>query len=163
MSLLRKRTSFLVRCALTAALYAALSILFAPISYGPVQIRISEALCVLPYFTSAAIPGLFIGCVIANFYAGLVWADVLFGSLATLAAAAMSYLLRNYRFLVPFPAFLINTAAVPLILRFGYMADEAIPFMMLTVGAGELVSCYILGLPLLFALEKAKCFPKNGR
>ena len=81
------RTKYLTHAAIIAAVYVVLTIIFAPISYGQVQVRISEALTVLPYFTPAAIPGLFIGCIIANIYGGAGIIDIIFGSLATLFAA----------------------------------------------------------------------------
>ena len=86
-----EKTKFWVQAALIGAIYAVLTIAFAPISYGQIQVRISEALTVLPFFTPAAIPGLFIGCIIANLYGGNGIIDIVFGSLATLGAAALSY------------------------------------------------------------------------
>ena len=80
-----------------AALYVVLTMVFAPISFGPVQLRIAEALCILPIFTPAAIPGLFIGCVIANLIGGGIILDVIFGSLATLIGAVIGYMLRLRR------------------------------------------------------------------
>ena len=90
-----KRTKYFIQAALIAAVYSVITLLFAPISYGIMQVRVSEALTILPYFTPAAIPGLFIGVVIANSYGGLGLLDIVFGSLATLIAAYLSYLLRK--------------------------------------------------------------------
>lgn len=89
--------------AMTAGIYTALTLVFAPISFGPVQFRISEVLCVLPIFFPAAVPGLFIGCFIANFLAGAVAADIVFGSLATLIGAAGTYMLREKNILPASP------------------------------------------------------------
>ena len=99
------RTKYLTHAAIIAAVYVVLTIIFAPISYGQVQVRISEALTVLPYFTPAAIPGLFIGCIIANIYGGAGIIDIIFGSLATLFAAFLSYKMPK-KYLVPLPPIL---------------------------------------------------------
>ena len=157
-----KKIRFTVYAALIAALYVVLSLVFAPISFGPVQLRISEALCVLPYFTSAAIPGLFIGCIISNCFAsGMIWADIMFGSLATLVAATFSYLLRRYKYLVPLPAVILNALVVPLVLKFGYGFGDALWFMMLTVGIGQIGACYLFGTPLMLILEKSRIFERT--
>ena len=99
----RFNAKFMAQGAIIAAMYAALTILFAPISYGAVQVRISEAFTILPLFTPAAIPGLFIGCLLANILGGAIVWDIIFGSLATLIGAALGYLLRFNRWLVPIP------------------------------------------------------------
>ena len=132
--------------ALIAALYVVLTLIFAPISYGPVQVRIAEALCIMPLFTSAAIPGLFIGCLIANLIGGGVILDVIFGSFATLIGAWAGYQLRSNRWLVPVPAIIANTVIVPFVLRFGYgVVDIAIPVMALQIFIGEVIGCFFLG------------------
>ena len=137
-----------------AALYVALTALFAPISFWAVQFRVSEALCILPYFTSSAIPGVSIGCLIANLVLGApVW-DIIFGTLATLIGAVGSYLLRRHKWLVPIPPIVSNMVIIPWVLRFAYGAEDAIPFMMLTVGIGEVLAIYVLGMALLLALER---------
>lgn len=157
-----KKIRFIVYAALIAAAYVLISVVFAPTSFGPVQLRVSEALCVLPYFTSAAIPGLFIGCLIANCFAsGMILADVIFGSLATLAAAALAYLLRRYKFLVPLPAVILNALVVPFVLKYGYGFSDALWFMMLTVGIGQIGACYVFGMPLMYALELSGVFSKR--
>ncbi len=99
----RKKTDFLVHGALIAAVYVALTMMFAPISFGPVQFRISEALCILPFFTPAAVPGLFLGCLISNLLGTAVLMDVICGSIATLIGAAGSYALRHHKRLVCLP------------------------------------------------------------
>ena len=91
----KKSVYLLTQGAAIAAIYIVLTLVFAPISFGPVQFRISEALCVLPFFTPAAIPGLFIGCFLSNLLAGAMTMDVIFGSLATLIGAVGSYALRR--------------------------------------------------------------------
>ena len=149
-----KNTTFLVQAAAIAAVYVVLTLVFAPISYGEIQVRISEALTVLPFFTPAAVPGLFIGCLIANILGGAILPDIIFGSLATLLGAVFSYLLRSNRFLVPIPPIVANVLIVPFVLRYGYGVNLPIPFMMMTVGIGEIISCAVLGLILLNALER---------
>ena len=149
-------TSMITRGALIAALYVVLCLVFAPISYGEVQIRVAEALTILPYFTPAAIPGLFVGCIISNIIGGGIMLDVVFGSIATLIGAVGTWLLRKATpFLSPVPPIIANALIVPFVLYYGYGVPLPIPFMMLTVGAGEVVGCGILGLVLLFALKKA--------
>ena len=131
--------------------------MLAPLSFGEVQIRFSEALTILPFFTPAAIPGLFIGCIIANLLGGAIPVDIIFGSIATLIGAVFTYKLRNSnRFLAPIPPIAANAIIVPFVLRFGYGVNLPIPLMMLTVGIGEVVSCAIVGLILQTALLKYK-------
>ena len=149
-----KTTLFLVQAAMIAAVYVVLTMVFAPISYGEVQVRISEALTILPFFTGAAIPGLFVGCLLANILGGCILPDIIFGSIATLIGAVFSYMLRKNRYLVPVPPIVSNTIIVPFVLRYGYGIELPIPMMMLTVGIGEVISCGVIGLLLLFALER---------
>ncbi len=140
-----KSTRFLTQSAIIAALYVALTLVFAPISFSAVQVRIAEALTILPMFTPAAIPGLFIGCVLANLLGGAIIWDVVFGSLATLIGAALSYVLRANRWLVPIPAILSNTVIIPLVLRYGYGLDMSLPLLALYIAIGEILGCYVLG------------------
>lgn len=150
-----KSTLFLVQAAAIAAVYVVLTLVFAPFSYGEVQVRISEALTVLPFFTPAAVPGLFVGCIIANFLGGAIPVDILFGSIATLIGAVFTYQLRNTsKWLAPVPPIAANTVIVPFVLYFGYGVKLPIPFMMLTVGVGEVISCGVFGMILLTALSK---------
>jgi uncharacterized membrane protein len=151
----------MLQAAMIAAIYVVLVIIFDYWSFGVIQFRVAEALTILPVFTPAAIPGLFVGCILANFMGGSILADVIFGSLATLIGAVGTYLigkvkLKNARFLAPIPPILANTIIVPLVLKFGYGAQEAIPYMMLTVGVGEIIVCAVLGLILMLVLEKYK-------
>ena len=140
-----------------AALYVALTLVFAPISFGPIQLRIAEALCILPMFTPAAIPGLFIGCMLANFIGGGVILDVIFGSLATLIGAVLGYLLRKNRWLVPVPAVIANALIVPFVLKYGYgVVDTAIPILMIQILGGEILGCYVLGEIFCSALLKRR-------
>ena len=149
------RVLWVTKGAVIAALYVALTLIFAPISFGPIQVRIAEALCILPMFTSAAIPGLFIGCMIANLLGGGIMLDVIFGSLATLIGAVLGYILRNNRWLVPVPAVIANTLIIPFVLKYGYgVVDVAVPVLMLQILAGEMLGCYMLGELLCSALLK---------
>ena len=146
---------FMVHGAVIAAIYVVLTILFAPISFGPVQFRISEALCVLPYFTPAAVPGVFLGCLLSNLLCGAAALDVVFGSLATLIGAVGSYYLgKKNKWLVCVPPILSNTIIVPWVLRYAYGSTDLIPYAMLTVGIGEILAIGVLGNILLVTLER---------
>ena len=148
---------FMAQAAMIAAIYVVVTLLVAPFAYGEVQVRLSEALTILPVFTPAAIPGLFIGCLISNILGGCILPDIIFGSLATLIAAVGTWLLRNKsRFLAPVPPILANAVIVPFVLKYAYMEPLPIPFMMLTVGLGEVISCGVLGMLLYTALSQYK-------
>ena len=154
-----KKVVFVAHAAVIAALYVVLTQLSASLGLasGAIQIRISEALTILPYFTPAAIPGLFIGCLLSNLIGGSIVLDVVFGSLATLIGAVGTYLLRKKsRYLAPLPPILANTLIVPFVLYYGYGEKLPIPFMMATVGAGEIVGCGVLGLILLMAVARVR-------
>ena len=150
-----KSTLFLVQAAMIGAIYVVLTVAFAPISFGEVQIRFAEALTILPFFTPAAVPGLFVGCLIANILGGAILPDIIFGSLATLIGAVGTYLLRKQsKYLAPVPPIVANMLIVPFVLRYGYGVNLPIPLMMLTVGAGEVISAGVIGLILLNVLHK---------
>ena len=150
-----KKVLFMAQAAMIAALYVALTYVFAPISFSEVQVRIAEALTILPVFTPAAIPGLFIGCLLGNIMGGALVPDILLGSLATLIGAFFTWKLRKANpFLAPVPPIVANTLIVPFVLKYAYGVDLPIPFMMLTVGAGAVLSCGVLGMLLYFALKK---------
>ena len=152
-----KKALFITQAAVIAALYVVLVVIFNYISFGPIQFRVAEALTILPYFTPAAIPGLFIGCILANVIGGAVIWDIIFGSIATLIGAVFTYLLRNKsKFLAPLPPVLANTIIVPWVLKYAYGAEEMGWFMAVTVGIGEILACYVLGMILLFALNKVR-------
>lgn len=151
---MNKKVNFICQTAMIAALYVVLTFVFSAFASGVVQVRVSEALTILPFFTPAAIPGLAVGCLLSNWLTGCVIWDVVFGSLATLIGALGSYALRKHQWLVPIPPIVANVIIVPLVLRYAYGAPDAIPFMMATVGAGEIISCYVLGMLNLLALKK---------
>lgn len=151
----KKRISYLVQAAMIAAVYVVLTFVFAPFSFGEVQIRISEALTILPVFTPAAVPGLFVGCLLGNILGGSILPDIIFGSIATLIGACGTYLLRNRsKYLAPLPPILANTLIVPFVLYYGYGVPLPIPLMMVTVGLGEVVSCGVLGMIVYQMLTK---------
>ncbi|MDX9871303.1 MAG: QueT transporter family protein [Clostridia bacterium] len=141
----------LARTAVVAALYAAITLLFAPISYGVVQVRVSEALTILPFIMPESIIGLFIGCLIANIFGGLGFIDIVFGSLATLVAAYLTGKMPN-KYLAPLPPVLVNAVAVGLILK--VVIGAPLLATMLYVALGQLLACYVLGLPLLHWLKR---------
>lgn len=148
---------FMAQAAMIAAIYVVLTLVFAPFSYGEVQVRISEALTILPVFTPAAIPGLFIGCVISNILGGCIIPDIVFGSLATLIGAVFTWKLGQKKaILAPLPPIISNMLIVPFVLRYGYQVPLPIPFMMLTVGIGQVISCGVLGMIVYKALDKYK-------
>ena len=142
----KKNIRLLAQGAIIAALYVVLTVIFAPISFGAVQLRIAEALTILPLFTPAAIPGLFIGCILANLLGGGVMLDVILGSIATLIGAVFGYMLRNNRWLMPVPAVIANALIVPLVLIKGYgVTDMSYPLLVVYIAAGEILGCYVLG------------------
>lgn len=145
---------WITQAAVIAALYVVLTLVFAPIAFGTsgIDLRISECLTILPMFTPAAIPGLFVGCIIANILGGAVIWDVIFGSIATLIGAAVAYLLRHNRWLVPIPTIAANTIIVPLVLRFAYGVNLPMIALFATVFVGEVLGCYVLGEILASAL-----------
>ena len=134
---------FITHAGMTAALYTVLTLTIAAfgLANGAIQIRISEALTVLPYFTPAAVPGLFVGCVLSNILIGAPIWDVIFGSLATLIGAVGTYFLGKYvnKWLSSVPPILANTLIIPFVLKYAYGAEDALPFLMLTVGIGEII------------------------
>ncbi len=155
---MKRKTRLLTEGALIAALYTALTLLSAAVGLSgtnAIQFRISEALCVLPAFTPAAVPGLFAGCLIANLLSpGISPWDVLFGSLATLIGALIAYFLRRHPLLVPIPTVLANTLIVPWVLIYAYGIPGGFWIQALWVLLGEAACCMVLGYPLMFALRR---------
>jgi len=150
------KTQFLTQAAIIAALYVVLTIIaniFGLANYV-IQVRFSEALTILPFFTPAAIPGLFIGCLLSNLLTGCLPLDIIFGSLATLLGALGTYALRKQKWLAPIPPIAANVLIVPFILAYVYQFEGSIPYFMVTVGIGEVISCGILGMILLNTLLK---------
>ena len=151
-----------VRYLTTAAIIAALYVVFTGISAmfgmasGVIQIRLSEALTVLPYFTPAAIPGVTIGCLLANLLTGAPLPDIIFGTLATFLGVLGASLLRKKKYLIALPTILSNALIIPLVLQYAYGVPDGFWFLFLTVGAGEVISAGILGHLLLYVLNS--CF-----
>ena len=163
----KKHILFICQAGIIAALYAVLTLVSAAFGLASheIQVRISEALSVLPLFTPAAIPGLTLGCIVSNLVTGCMPLDVVFGSVATLLGAIFAFLIgiaarKNdstfLKVLVPFPNVISNALIVPWVLKLVYHIEGAVPYFILTVGIGELISGVILGLPLLFVLDKRK-------
>ena len=164
-----KNARFLTHAGVIAALYVALTMLaalFGLSGTNAIQVRISEALCILPFFTAAAIPGLTIGCLLANVATSAMLPDIIFGTLATLIGALGTYLLRRFHYLfASLPPILANTIIVPFVIRYAYMdVDASLPFLFLPVGIGEIISVGVLGTALLLALKPhAKGIFKNSK
>lgn len=154
----QSKTTFLAQSGLIAALYVALTWLanLFGLASGEIQLRLSEALTILPCFLPAAVPGLFVGCLLANLLTGAVIWDVIFGSLATLIGAVGTRLLRKNRWLACLPPIVSNTVIVPWVLRYGYGLPDGILWMMFTVGVGELLSCGLLGQLTYSALDRRR-------
>lgn len=159
---MNKQLLFWVQAAIIGSLYAAITLLVAPISFGYniFQFRVSEALTVLPAFTPAAIPGLFVGCIISNLIGGFGIIDIVFGSMTTLLAAFISYKVRNVKILVPLPPVILNALIVGSYLYFLYFKSEftnvTVWASIAWVGLGQLLACYGLGYPLILVLKKYK-------
>lgn len=156
----KQKSYFITEAAIIAALYVVLTLAINAINLasGAIQVRISEVLTILPYFTPAAVPGLTIGCLISNLIAGASGAmnifDVIFGTIATLLGAYGSHALRKHKWLVPLPPIISNTLIIPWILHLAYGIPGGVPFFMVTIGIGEILSCGILGMALLTVLQK---------
>lgn len=179
-----RKVTYLVYAAMIAALYVVLTLLANAlgIASGSIQVRFSEALTVLPFFTSAAIPGLYIGCLLANIVIGSALPDIVFGPIPTLLGAIGTWFLgkayrrrspaagvsaaaestagqtrfkkgRLYKWLSPVPPIIANTIIIPPVLKYAY-GIVPVWFSVITVGIGEIISCGVFGLILLFALHK---------
>ena len=155
-----KKTAYITQAALIAALYTVLTMIAAgfDLASGAIQVRFSEALTIMPFFTPAAIPGLTLGCLLSNILTGCALPDIIFGTLATLLGALGSYALRKNRFLCAIPPIVSNMLIIPFVLTYAYHIPGGIPLFMLTVGLGELISCMGLGQLVLQAL-----LPFRGR
>ena len=178
-----KNVLFMTRGAMIAAAYVVLLMVFAPFGFGGVQVRIAEMLTILPFFSFAAVPGVFLGCLIGNILGGCALPDVIFGSLTTLVAAFLTYgigkMARSLNYgslptaeskgpsgnkkmsgtlfwliLASIPPIVLNALVIPFILRYAYGEPLPIPFLMLTVGLGEVISCGVFGVVLGQALKR---------
>ena len=153
----QQKVRFITFAATIAASYVVLTLVSAVfgLSSGAIQIRISEALCILTFFTPAAIPGLTIGCLIANLITSAAPLDIIFGTLATFIGAVGGYYLRKSKWLITLPTVLANTVIIPLVIYYGFgFVDMALPWIMLTVFVGEFISATLIGVGLLEILKK---------
>lgn len=151
---MNKKVKNITLAAMIAACYVVITYIFAFCASGTIQVRVAEALCVLPCFTPAAIPGVTLGCLISNILTGCMPYDVLFGTLATLIGAVFTYLLRKHKYLSVIPPIVSNTIVIPQVLKYVYQAEESVPFLTLTIFAGEFISIAVLGSILIKVLEK---------
>ena len=150
---MKLKTKDLALAGVIAAIYAVVTLLLEPISFGAIQFRVAEALTILPVAMPAAIPGLFVGCLVSNIVGSVSWLDIVFGPLATLVAAILTRYLRKRIFLAPLPPVLVNALVIGAVLS---VTIGNFPFWLaaLCVGAGQFGACYALGLPLLWALRR---------
>lgn len=154
----------LVQAAMIAALYVVLTFLANALGLASqaIQVRFSEALTILPYFTPAAVPGLFIGCLLSNMMTGCTLPDIIFGALATLIGAILTRKLKRHKWLAPIPPIVANAVIVPFVLLYAY-GVRPLWLSFITVTIGEIISCGVLGMLLLFALQKyaGRLFTQN--
>ena len=149
-----KDTKTLARGAIIAALYAVLTLLLQPLSYGEVQIRFSEALTLLPILMPEAVPALAVGCLLAYVLGGCMLVDIVFGTLATLLAAICTRRLRERFWLAALMPVLFNGVIVGAVVHYCYAPMIALPLCMLSVAAGEAVACLVVGPVLLRVLRR---------
>lgn len=161
----KQKIFFITQAAIIAALYVVITYIvnLFGLANGAIQLRLSEALTILPVFTPAAIPGIAIGCFLSNILTGCAFYDIVFGSLASLIGAVGTYLLRKIKWLAPVPPIAANTLIIPWVLLLVYQVPGTLPYHMLTVGIGEVLSCGVCGLILLSVLNRYKnvLFPTN--
>lgn len=167
-----KKLRSLTEGAMIAAIYGVLTLVFWQFSSMQIQVRVSEALCVLPLFTSAAVPGLTVGCFLVNILMGNIW-DAIFGSMATFLAAAVAYKLKekkvSFHWLAPLACVVLNALIVPLVLYFGYgvttFGNETgmwlvLGLQALSIAIGQVIACYGLGMPLYYLLKRTRLFER---
>lgn len=150
-----RKLPLLIQAAMIAALYVVFTYIANAMGIASqvIQVRFSEALTILPYFTPAAIPGLFIGCLLSNILTGCAVPDIVFGSLATLIGAIFTYKLRKNKWLAPIPPIASNVIIIPFVLLYAY-GVKPLWFSFITIAIGEIISCGVLGMLLLFTLNK---------
>ena len=156
-----KSVRYLTHAAIIAALYVVLTHLSNAfgLASGAIQLRVSEALTILPLFTPVAIPGLAVGCLIANLTTGCVFWDIVGGTIATLLGALGTHYISRSKWTGPIWPILANTIIVPFVLRYGYGVEIPIPLMMVYIAVGEFIGCYVLGELLATAVLKRKVIP----
>ena len=162
------KTAKLIQVVIIAALYVLITVVensTVGMTKDIIQVRVSEALTILPYFTPAAIPGLFIGCLASNYLVGCHMMDVIFGSCATLIGAVGTYMLRKRKFLTPIPPIIVNMIVIPMLFTYVYRyEDGSFWYYVATIGIGEAISCGVLGIALMLGLEdhRDKLFPSDS-
>ncbi len=158
----KNKTRGVAVSAIIAACYVVLTLISAlfGLSGSGIQVRLSEALTVLPVFTPYAIPGLFIGCIISNIITGCAIWDIIFGSITTLLAAILTYILKKHNILSLLPQIIFNSIVIPVILVYVYSTNGALWYFMLTVFIGQFISCGVLGYLLRKSLNKRNIFNK---
>jgi len=164
----RSLTLYLTRGAAVSALYVALTFIssLVGLSSGVIQLRLSEALCILPLFLPEAIPGLFVGCMIANLVSGAVFWDIIFGSLATLIGAVGARVMRRLperlKWLATLPTVVSNSLIVPPVLIYAYGVPEGYLFITVTVAVGEILSATLFGSLLYYKIKKSDLIKRIG-
>ena len=157
---MKAKTLYLTEAALIAALYVALTCVSNALGLasGAVQVRISEALCILPALMPSALPGVTVGCLIFNVIFSGNPLDMIFGTLATLIGALGALFFKKKPYLSSIPTIISNTIIIPFVIALGTSDGQlvSVPFYMLTVGLGEVISCGILGAVVIGAIKKAK-------
>ena len=154
----KNTTVFVTQSAVIAAIYIVLTLVSAVfgLDKGMIQLRISEAITFLPCYMFSAVPGLTLGCFFANLFCGSLPPDIIFGTVATLIGALGSYIIgRKNKYLSVIPPIISNSIIVPIVLKFAYNVDEAVPFLMLTVAIGEILSCGVLGIIIMRSLPNS--------
>lgn len=158
----RNNTAYLTYAGLIAAIYVVLTFVSQSVGLasGAIQFRLSEMLTILPMFTASAIPGLTVGCVLANILTGCAMWDVVFGSVATLIGAFGTYMLRKTEnpYLGALPPILSNMIIVPFVLQKVYGVPDGYWYLLVTVGIGEVVCCGVLGVIMYKVIKKSKVF-----
>lgn len=144
--------------AVVGALYVVLTSVSAAfgLSSGVIQIRLSEALCVMPVYSSSAVGGLFVGCILANLFTGCSLPDIIFGSIATLIGSLGAYALRKHKYLAFVPNVVANTIIIPIVLVRFYKITDAIYYIVFTVGIGEIISSGVLGFVVINIMKRIR-------
>ncbi len=142
---------FLAKAGIIAAVYVIVTFILRAVSFGPIQFRVSEALVMLPYIESAAIPGVFVGCLIANIFGGYELIDIFGGSLITLFAAYLTSRIKN-KYLAPLPPVLLNGFGVALWVS--YYSNIPYTTVALSISISQAIVLYGMGMPLLYTYKK---------
>lgn len=144
----KKKIMYFATGSVIASLYVVLTFISSMfgLSSGAIQIRLSEALYIFALYTPAAIPGMFVGCLLANLFTGCVILDVIFGSIATLIGAAGVFVFRKNKIKALFVPVVSNAIIIPFILKYAYFLSDSVWFLVMTVGLGEIISIVLIGL-----------------